>query len=310
MSALGPNGLGADQVLFVLNPTAGGGRGARLKKQLKEKLQRLGPMTPERWIEETDADKASERLRQALQNEDIQRVVAVGGDGTVHGVAHCLLDTKAAERVALGVVPAGTGSDFARCLGLSRKPKIALKRALTVEPRPVDAIAVQTDSGKKTFCLNIASAGLSGAVDEAVNAQTIHASYLWTTLKAVLAYRPVSCRVSVDGKPLVDGPFFVVAMANGKFFGKGMKVAPDAEVDDGWLDVVLVPPVPKWQLPIRLPQFLAGLHIRLPEVKVIRGREVRVDPPAGFFPYDLDGETLDSEGATFKILPGALRFCV
>lgn len=298
------------RTLFVCNPSAGGGKAGRLKGR----LQALCPESRTGWIEAESAAAAGGRLRQALADPDVSRVVAVGGDGTLHGVAEVLLESGAADRTALAVVPAGTGSDFARSLGIPRRLEKALSLALTAEPRPVDAIAVETDSGKHGFCLNIASAGLSGAVDLAVNATGVHAkgvhgSYLLTTLKAVLAYRPVACRVLVDGEELVDGPFFVVAMANGRYFGQGMKVAPDARLDDGLLDVVLVPPVPKWQLPVRLPQFLAGRHVRLSQVVVGRAREVRIEPPPGFFPYDLDGETLDAEAATFRILPGALSFC-
>lgn len=292
------------RVLFVCNPAAGGGKATAIKKR----IERIRP--GETWIEGKTADEAGDLLRRALEDPDVSRVVTVGGDGTVHGVAEVLLESGLAQRVALAVVPAGTGSDFARGLGIPGRPAEALRRALEHEPRPIDAIAVETDSGRRTFCLNIASAGLSGAVDTAVNATERHGSYLWTTVKAVLGYRPVSCRVLADGKELVDGPFFVVAMANGRYFGKGMKVAPDAEVDDGLLDVVAVPPVPKWQLPLRLPQFLFGLHVRMPEVSVVRAKEVRIEPPDGFFPYDLDGETLDAEPATFRVLAGALKFCV
>ena len=292
------------RVLCVCNPAAGGGKATRIKERLRRERPELD------WIEGHSTGEARDLLRRALEDPAVSRVVAVGGDGTVHGVAELLLEDGLAERVALGVVPAGTGSDFARCLGLPRRPVEALRRALENPPRAVDAIAVETDSGRRTFCLNIASAGLSGAVDTAVNATERHGSYLWTTLKAVLGYRPVSCRVLVDGELLCDGPFFVVAMANGRFFGKGMKVAPGAEVDDGLLDVVLVPPVPKWQLPVRLPQFLLGRHVLMPEVKVVRASEVRIEPPDGFFPFDLDGETLEAEPATFRILPGALRFCI
>ncbi|MEM8997425.1 MAG: diacylglycerol kinase family lipid kinase, partial [Acidobacteriota bacterium] len=80
-----------------------------------------------------------------------------------------------------------------------------------------------------------------------------------------------------------------------------------AVVDDGLLDVVCVDPVPRWQLPLRMAQFVTGRHVGLPQVEVRRGREVRVAPPADFFPFDLDGETLDAGPATIRVLPNALR---
>ena len=291
------------QVVYIFNPTAGNGRALKIR----DRLWKLYPDLKNHWIEGKHAEHARQQLRKRLAEQAIDRVIAIGGDGTARSVAHLLLEDRLADRIAFGLVPAGTGSDFARLLGLPKKPEQALRLALDAEPRPIDAIRIETDSGIRTYCLNIASAGLSGAVDLAVNAGPVHGSYLWTTLKAVFAYRPIPCRVWADGEELTRGPFFVVAMANGQFFGKGMKVAPQAKIDDGLLDVVLVPPVPRWQMPLRMTQFMLGKHVDLPQVISRHAKEVRIEPPPGFFPFDLDGETLEAEAATFRILPGALR---
>ena len=289
--------------LFVVNAAAGGGRAGRVRDRL---LARDPGLKRHTWLEGRDAADAEARLRRRLADPELRRIVVLGGDGTAHGVVDLLLSEGVAERVAFGLLSAGTGSDFARTLGMPKRPEDALHRILNAKPRPIDAIGIETDSGVRAHCLNIASAGLSGAVDQAVNASRVHGSYLWTTVRAVLGYRATPCRVLVDGEEWIDGPFFVVAMANGRYFGKGMHVAPGARIDDGLLDVVLIPPVPKWQLPVRLPQFLTGRHVRLPRVRTTRAKEVRIEPPADFFPFDLDGETLTSEPATFRILPGAL----
>lgn len=295
------------QVVFVLNPRAAGGRAARLGDELRNAVQHG---VDGLWIESEDPDEAGHKLGQALDHGAL-RVVAIGGDGTARAVAEVLLKRGLGRRVTFGLVPVGTGSDFARSLDLPKDPLQALDLALHRPGRPIDAIAVETDGGRRSFCLNIASAGLSGAVDLEVNRRRGASgplSYLLPTLGALASYRPAPCRVWADGRLLVDGPFFVVAMANGRYFGKGMKVAPNASVDDGLLDVVVVPPVPLWQLPWRLPQFYSGRHVRVPGVLTVRASEVRVEPPSPFFPYDLDGETLDAEAAGFRLLPGALRF--
>ncbi len=299
------------RTVFVLNPNAGGGRAAVVRDRL---LKRSPDLQDEDWIENADAGEARGQLRERLTERDVERVVAIGGDGTAHGVVEELLRAEVGERIAFGLVPAGTGSDFARYLGQTyafpQDPEACLRRVLEAEPRPIDAIAIETDSGIRTHCLNIASAGLSGAVDLAVNAVSGHGSYLWATVKTLLTYRPMACKVEVDDQPLTEEPFFLVAMANGRYFGKGMKVAPDARIDDGLLDIVLVPPVPLWQLPIRLPQFLTGRHVHLKQVRTLKAHKVRVEPPEGFFPFDLDGETQAAEPATFRILPRALRLLV
>ena len=299
------------RTLFVLNPNAGGGRAGHVRDRI---LNRSPDLKDDDWIESPDAGEARELLRLRLTEPDVERVVAIGGDGTAHGVVQELLQQGVGERLAFGLVPAGTGSDFSRYLGqafdFSKDSEACLRRVLEAEARPIDAISIETDSGIRSYCLNIASAGLSGAVDLAVNAGSEHGSYLLATVKTLLTYRPMACKVEVDDQPLTGEPFFLVAMANGRFFGKGMQVAPDARIDDGLLDVVLVPPVPLWQLPIRLPQFLTGRHIRLKQVRALKARKVRIEPPEGFFPFDLDGETQTAEAATFQILPGALRLLV
>lgn len=284
----------------LVNTAAGGGKAATQWQRLEPAMADFEILKPE------SAEDARRQLRGCLG--DIDRLVIFGGDGTANLAVDVVLGEGRGDDVHVGLVPAGTGSDFARTLGLPRRPAAALRRLLAAEPRPIDAIEILGDSGRRRYCLNIASIGLSGAVDLAVNARSERGSYLLATLGALLRYEAKPCRVLLDGELLTDEPFFVIACANGRYFGKGMKVAPGAAIDDGLLDVVLVPPVPRWQLPWRLPQFLTGRHVQLPQVTVRRGKEVRVEPPPGFYPFDLDGETLDAEPATLRVLPGALRF--
>lgn len=302
--------MSRSRTLVLLNPTAGSGRAGRIWEELCRSVPELA--SAER-IAAASAELARSELREALASGDVDRLIAIGGDGTAHMAINGLLGVKgAAERTSFGLVPAGTGSDFARHLGLPKKPRAAVRRVLQSEPVPVDAIAVEREAAEgggaaTLYSLNIASAGLSGAVDEEVNASAEHGSYLLATIRGLLRFEPRPARVIADGEVVLDGPFFLAAMANGSHFGNGMKVAPDAVIDDGWLELVLVPPVPLWKMPWLLPQFLVGRHVRLPEVLVRRVREVRIEPSAGFHPYDLDGETLEASPATFRVLPGALR---
>jgi diacylglycerol kinase family enzyme len=256
------------------------------------------------------APAALEQLGERLSSGRFERLLAIGGDGTAHLAVNALLAGGHGDRVDVGLVPAGTGSDFARTLKLPRSPEAAMARVLEASPRPSDAIEVdlETPGGNvRRYGLNVASAGLSGAAVAAVNAKEGRGSYLKETIKTLCRHRPRACRVVVDGELLIDAPFFLVAMANGRFFGKGMPVAPAARIDDGLLDVVLVRPMPGWQVPFRLHLLLTGGHVRLPNVTVKHAREVRFEPPAGFFPYEIDGETVPAVPATFRVAPGALR---
>ena len=120
-------------------------------------------------------------------------------------------------------------------------------------------------------------------------------------------YRPVRCRVVVDGEAWYEGDILVLAIANGACFGRGMRIAPQAQLDDGLADVVLVGGVPRWQLALRLPQLYRGTHLESRYVRWRRGRDVRFEPLAPLPPFDLDGECFASAAARFTVLPGALR---
>jgi diacylglycerol kinase (ATP) len=300
----------SEDTAIVINPTAGGGRAAGAWEELADGTPGLGGA---RRILAADADAAREALMETLA-EGIKRVITVGGDGTAHLAVNAIVAAEAAGTiepgsVAFGLVPAGTGSDLARTLGLPREPRAALAKVMAAEPRPFDLIELRTDAGDRCSVINIASAGLSGAVVTEVNARPRRGqlSYLSATLSGILRYRPVPCAVIADGEPLYDGPFFLTAVANGRYFGKGMHVAPEADPTDGLLDVVVVPPVPLWQLPWRLPQFLTGRHVRLPMVRHLRAEIVRLEPAEGFPPFDVDGDAMPSDPADLLVRPGALR---
>lgn len=294
-----------ERTVIYVNPAAGGGRAGRVWAELEAAMPEVARA---RLVLAGDPRAASAELNVAL-GEPIDRVIALGGDGTLHVVANRLLETGCADRVALGLVPAGTGSDVARLLGLPRDPAEALRRALGDTPRPLDAIAVATAGGERRYVVNVFSAGISGLVGPAVNAIPDRgpAAYLVATLSALLRYQPATGRVLVDGEPLYRGPFFLVAVANGVYFGKGMKVAPLARLDDGLADVVVIGEVPRWQLPLRLLQFLTGRHLGLPFVHFKRGKTARLEPESPLGPLDLDGENVPASAADFTVLPAALR---
>lgn len=293
------------EVVFFVNPAAGSGRGAAVWRSLTESHPELRGA---RVVRESDSAAARARVTAALAGGG-RALVAVGGDGTVHHAANALLGGGLAERVALGIVPAGTGSDLARTLCVPMSPAGALELALTGEPRPLDAIEVRIGDAAPRWVVNSASAGLSGVVVEAVAAlpRRRATTYVSATVRALARYRPLACRVAVDGEPFHEGPAFLWAATNGPTFGKGMRVAPRARVDDGLFDVVVVGAVPRWLLPLRLPQLLLGRHLGVPEVRYRQAQRVRWEPLVPFPPFELDGEALANEAAELTVRPGALR---
>lgn len=289
--------------VVLVNPAAGGGRAGRLWGRLRAEADALATI---RVVTPGSAEASRLAVREAIA-AGCDRVIAVGGDGTTHLVANALLDTDATG-VTLGILPAGTGSDLARSLAIPRDPHEALRRALLGAPGAVDAGRCSGPAGSFAF-VNIASAGISGVVDEAVNARPERGrtAFLRATLAALRRYACVPVRVWADGAPFFEGPLFLLAVANGTTFGKGMRIAPTAVTDDGLFDVVAVARVAGPELVLRLPQVYLGRHMRARPVSWRRAREVRLEPLADLPPFDVDGETYRSGPATFTALPGALR---
>ncbi|HEV8632287.1 MAG TPA: diacylglycerol kinase family protein [Thermoanaerobaculia bacterium] len=296
------------QLVFLVNPAAGSGRAGTVWDGLVDSHPELraAPL-----VRESDPAIAGGKLLQAITG-GARRVVALGGDGTAHMVTNVLLRGGMGERVALGLVPAGTGSDLCRSLGIPDAPGAALQLALEGEPRPLDAFEVRSGAGPEAqvrYVVNTASAGVSGVVVEAVNALTRRgaATYLLATVKALLRYRPVRCRVTVDGEPFYEGPIFLLAAANGVTFGKGMKVAPRARTDDGLADVVLVGDMRRWELVFRLPQLYLGRHLESRRTLFRQARRLTCEPLGPFPPYELDGDAAAPDPIELRVLPGALR---
>ncbi len=292
------------EALVVVNSAAGGGRAGATWSQLEPLAHRLADVAS---VTPTGAEATRVAVASALE-EGFTRIVAFGGDGTAHLVAGSLLAAGAGERVALGVVPAGTGSDLARALGISRDVPAALRRALLGPPAPLDAGRC-TGERSSFFFVNIASAGVGGMVDEMVNAMPGRGTtaFLRATLTALRRYRCVPVRISLDDEAWFEGPILVAAVANGVSFGKGMRVAPEAKVDDGLFDVVVAGEIGGLELLRRLPQLYLGLHLNAKPVRWRRAKEVRLEPLAPLPVFDADGETYPSGPATFTLLPAALR---
>lgn len=288
----------------LVNPRAGGGRAGQQWQRWRGQARRLAPLS------EYVADGAAAALQavRRLVEEGCERLVVWGGDGTAHLVAGALLEVGAGARVVLGLVPAGTGSDLARAFAVPRRIAPALRRALRGTAQPCDA--GRCDGRRASFYfVNIASAGLSGLVDEEVNAQPERGTtaFLRATLRAIRAYRAVPARVEVDGAPWFEDELLLLAVANGTTFGKGMRVAPGADPGDGVFDVVAVRAMTRPRLLRELPRLYLGRHLGAEPVRHTRGRQVRLLPQTALPPFDADGETYASGEALFTVLPGALR---
>lgn len=287
----------------VLNPAAGRGAAARAGRTIRSVLEGAGARC-EVALTRGPGDAVELARRAAL--EGWPAVVAAGGDGTVHEVANGLL--RAADgspTVPMGIVPVGSGNDFAKLVGAPTEPEAAVRRLLAAAPRQVDAGRV----GDRFFT-NGVGIGLDARVGiEAGKVRWARgiAIYLVALARVLRAFRPPRMRVLLDGTEVADRPLTLVTVANGGCHGGGFWICPAARIDDGALDVCVADALTTAGVLGFLPRVMRGTHVGRPGVHMHRARSVRVssvDP----LPVHADGEVV-AEGAhevEIELLPGRL----
>lgn len=307
------------RVAAVVNPAAAGGRAAQAWPIAEAALVAHFGAIETRWTQR--ADQASD-LALALAGEGFDIVVACGGDGTISEVADGLLRCGDAtgRRVKLGVAPVGTGSDFARTMGFCDDIGANVARIVRNAWRAIDVGRVEfvADNGapRVRHFINIASLGVSGPTDRAVNSAKAKGAlggklvFLLHTLRVFLGYRFQHVRIRLDDQAPVEARIALVAVANGRFFGGGMMLAPQAATDDGLFDIVVLRPKGKFEMFRDLRLVYSGAHAALPSVTIQHCAQAHVEPlddnPANFALLDIDGESPGRIPATFRIRRRAL----
>ncbi|MDB4967258.1 MAG: diacylglycerol kinase catalytic region [Myxococcales bacterium] len=300
--------------VLVVNPHSAGGKTERRWPELRATIQEAYGTFEERFTR--SAGDATTITREALK-AGADLVVAVGGDGTINEVVNGFFDDDGPIRpqASFGIVPAGTGGDFIKTLGVPRDT-FAAAAVLKSAPRKVDVgrLRYVDGAGKPAVrhFINIASFGISGLVDRYVNESSKvlggKVSFALATLKAGAAYQNASVRLTLDGGTPREGKIYNVAVANGRYFGGGMKVAPDAALDDGLFDVVTMGDFSFGDLLFRGLDIYSGKHLRNPKVSVQRARRIDAEALDGVeVLLDVDGEAPGRLPASFEILQGALQ---
>jgi YegS/Rv2252/BmrU family lipid kinase len=239
----------------------------------------------------------------------------MGGDGTISEVADGIL--AAGGQAEMGVIPRGTGGDFRRTLGLDHDLGAAAARVRTGKVRAIDAgrvsfVARDGSSARRHF-VNIASFGFSSDVARRANDSSKRLggriAFFSATLRSLVSYDNADVLLAVDGQPERRMRIMLAALGNGRFFGGGMKICPDALLDDGCFDLVTVGNLSRAAVMANIHRLYAGTHLGMKEVQGTRVRHLRVTPAErdAEIPVEIDGETPGRLPATFELLPGALR---
>ena len=213
----------------------------------------------------------------------------------------------------LAVIARGTGADFARTFGIPKRFEDAVAVAAHGAPRTVDLghASYRTWDGRvgESYFANVASAGMSGAIARRAN-QTSKAlggkvSYLWAIFAVFAGWKSTVARVSVDGQTRT-GPMHDVVVANGRYFGGGIMICPEAEPDDGRFDVLLIGDLSKRDLVLTLGKTYKGRHLPHPKAELLSGAQVEIDS-AQALPVQLDGEQPGTTPIRLAVVPNALR---
>lgn len=279
----------------VVNPTAGDASAARTLLALARLLREAG--APLRVEYSRSLAHAGELGRAAALRGDT--VLGVGGDGIAGAVGGALVGLDA----EYGIVPAGRGNDFARQLGLPRSAPELAGLLLHGSSRPTDLIEVNGRAG-----LGNVYTGVDAVANRYANQTRLlkgKASYTFGGARALVGWKPVTYTVTLDGERSEHRAYTVVA-ANSGYYGSNRRVAPDASVDDGLLDVVIIRHMSPLLFAAVLLELEAGTHVRRPQVEVLRGKEIRIEASRDL-PYGCDGELPGRLPVTARVLPGALR---
>ena len=308
----------------VVNRAAGGGAVRRIWSRMLAAIveQTEGRLT----IEWTPAAGAASALTRSALQSGADRILAVGGDGTVHEVVNGFFDDDGqpiAPEAVLAPLPCGTGGDFRRALGLPSSGVRAARNLSRAPTRRLDLVRV-TCAGPEgrpctTYVANASSCGLGGAVVQTVHRLPVHGGAYLGSAGGTLAYfgailyslattTPDVLSIMADGQSLGQMEAWTVAVANGPSFGGGLRIAPHAELDDGWFDVVCLGGVSVGYLLRHALSFYRGRHLDLDPVRTFRAHQLRL-APTGDAPVWLegDGELLGRLPATFEVVPRAIR---
>ncbi len=312
--------MSTPRTLLVVNPAAGAGRAGRVLSRVLEELKPWGEF--EIAVTRAGEVRPAERIVCEAVANGVTRIAVLGGDGTASQALNGLRQPDGSiAPVQLGLIPAGTGRDFARTVGISRKPIEATRHlARGAIARTIDVGQIEFSDGSVRLFLNIASFGVTARIAHALEQYPQikrHAGTLafgLATVRAGLNYAPDLVEARVDSHAPERGPIAAMAIANGAWFGGGMHVAPTARIDDGRFEVIRFGDIARSDFVVSLPLVYKGTHYAHPKVTVSQGADVLAapagDPDARAVEIEADGEIVGALPARFTVRPAALDLLV
>jgi diacylglycerol kinase (ATP) len=269
-------------------------------------LTQFERMTP-RAVHVTQGPGDAESYASEAARNGCEEIIAAGGDGTLNEVINGISDHLA--RVRLGLIPLGTGNDFARCLNLPPTVEENIDNILSAQTTALDVVRATSDRAR--VFINVSAGGFSGLVDEKLTPELKRTwgplAYVRSAAAALPELRAYRTVVVLDGHERIDVDLYNVVIANGRFVAGGLPIAPDADPADGLLDIILIPSYPTSEVVLLAAQILLGKHLKSDAITFRRAAKVSVQSRPGMW-FNVDGELLGNEPIVFEVLPRALQF--
>lgn len=286
----------------ILNPAAGS---VSDRDAIVERIKAL----PATELCITSERGSAERLAREAVTGGCDLVIAAGGDGTLNEVVNGVAEK--ASHVRIGLLPLGTGNDFARTLGLPTDVEKCIELILAARTRTIDLVRVTSDHVR--YFVNVSAGGFSGLVNEKLTPEMKETwgplAYIRGAAAALPEMRAYVTRIALDESETISETLYNVIVGNGRYVAGGIPVAPEAVPDDGLLDLVLIPKRPAADLALLAPQILLGTHLTSDSVIYRRASRIAVNSKPGMW-FNVDGELVGNEPAVFEVLPRALQFIV
>ena len=288
----------------IVNPIAGSIKDLDV---LVEQLRRLRPGELHLTHKAGDAEIFARKTIHAGCNY----VIAAGGDGTLNEVVNGIATPRCARAVCIGVVPLGTGNDFARSLGLPATLDENIDILRAKQTAPIDLVRVKSD--RTRYFVNVSAGGFSGVVNEKLTPEIKHAwgplAYVRSAAAALPELHAYRTTIVLDGTERLSIDLYNVIIANGRFVAAGLPIAPNADPSDGLLDVVLIPKLPKPEMALLATEMVLGKHLSSNALIFRRAKKISVRSRPEMW-FNVDGEPVGNEPALFQVVPRALNFVV
>jgi len=288
----------------IVNPIAGSIKDLDV---LLKQLRRLRPGELHLTHKAGDAEIFARKAIRAGCNY----VIAAGGDGTLNEVVNGIASPRRARESCVGVVPLGTGNDFARSLGLPATLEENIEILHSKQTAPIDLVRVRSD--RTRYFVNVSTGGFSGLVNEKLTPEIKHAwgplAYVRSAAAALPELHAYRTTIVLDGTERLSIDLYNVIIANGRFVAAGLPIAPNADPSDGLLDLVLIPKLPKPEMALLATEMVLGKHLSSNALIFRRAKKISVRSRPGMW-FNVDGEAVGNEPAVFQVVRRALNFVV